>query len=89
MAKRTTITIETSSLLILQGKSSNREWCPQCAAEAEMIAIESLGLVSNLHRTELEEWINSGEIHRSQNADGAPLICLNSLLARVQNKKIS
>jgi len=32
----------------------------------------------------LEEWMNSGELHRSQTPDGSTLICLNSLLAWVQ-----
>jgi hypothetical protein len=92
MAKRarttiTKITIETESLLILQGRASRRAWCPLCAAEAEMIALESLGVVSNLDRLALEEWLNSGDLHCSRSADGSAQICLNSLLARVQKTK--
>ena len=85
MAKQTKITIETDSLLILRGRSSTRAWCLQCHADAEMIALENVGVVSNLNRTALEAWLNSGELHRSQAADGSVLVCLNSLLARVQN----
>jgi hypothetical protein len=84
MAKQTRITIETDSLLILRGRSSRRTWCSRCAAEVEMIALEETGVISNLERPELEEWLNSGELHRLQAADGAALTCLNSLLARVQ-----
>lgn len=87
MAKQTTITIETDSLFILRGQTSNRAWCPLCVAEAEMIEVENLRVVSNLERTGLEEWLNSAELHRSQSPNGSALICLNSLLARVQNKK--
>jgi hypothetical protein len=92
MAKRprfttTKITIETESLLILRGRASRRAWCPLCAAETEMIALESLGVVSNLDRSALEAWLNSGELHRSQAIDGSAQICLNSLLARVQKTK--
>ena len=89
MAKQTKITIETDSLLILRSRSSRRAWCPLCSAEGEMIALESVGLVSNLERPALEEWLNAGELHRSQSGDGSVLICLNSLLARVQKTKIS
>ena len=64
MAKQTTITIETDSLLILRGRSSTRAWCPLCAAEVEMIALEDTGVISNLERPALEEWLNSGELHR-------------------------
>lgn len=87
MAKQMTITIETDSLLLLRGRTSHRAWCPLCAAEGEMIEVENLRVVSNLERIQLEEWLNSAELHRSQSADGSALICLNSLLARVQNKK--
>jgi hypothetical protein len=88
MAKQTKITIETDSLLILRGRSSVRAWCSRCAAEVEMIALEDMGVISNLERPELEEWLNSGELHRLQAADGSALTCLNSLLARVQKTTI-
>jgi hypothetical protein len=84
MAKQTRITIETDSLLILRGRSSLRAWCSRCAAEVEVIALEETGVISNLERPELEEWLNAGELHRLQAADGSTLTCLNSLLARVQ-----
>jgi hypothetical protein len=84
MAKRTRITIETNSLLIVRGRSSLRAWCSQCAAEAEMIALDDVGVISNLDRVELEQWLNSGELHRLQAADGTALTCVNSLLAQVQ-----
>jgi hypothetical protein len=88
MAKQTRITIETDSLLILRGRSSLRAWCSQCAAEVETIALEDMGVVSNLEPHELEEWLNSGDLHRLQAADGSALTCLNSLLARVQKTTI-
>lgn len=85
MAKQTTVTIKTDSLLILRGRSSRRAWCPRCAAEVEMIAMKDTGVISNLDELALEEWLSSEELHRSQAADGSVLTCLNSLLARVQN----
>jgi hypothetical protein len=87
MSKQTKITVETESLLILHGRNSRRMWCPQCAAEGEVIALEEVGIISNLDRSAFEEWINSGELHRSEIPNGSTLICLNSLLARVQKPK--
>jgi hypothetical protein len=89
MSKQTKITIETESLLILRGRNSSRTWCPQCAAEAEVIALEEVGVISNLDRSAFEEWVNSGELHRSETPNGSTLICLKSLLARVQKTKPS
>lgn len=89
MAKPTKITVETDSLMIVQGRNSRRSWCGRCGAEAEMIAIESVGVITNLDRSALEEWLNSGTLHRSQSANGSEQICLNCLLASVLKTKIS
>ena len=62
MAKRTRITIETDSLLILRSRRSRRAWCPRCLAEADMIALDEVGVISNLERPALEEWLNSEEL---------------------------
>lgn len=88
MPKHTRITIETESLLILRGRNSQRAWCPHCAALAEVIALEEVGVISNLDQSAFEQWVNSPELHRSKTPTGSTLICLNSLLARVQKTKI-
>lgn len=83
MAKRTRITIQTESLLIVRGGTSLHTWCPQCAAEADFIPIEGVGIVSNLSPPELRGWIESEDLHHSTAADGSLLICFNSLLRRL------
>ena len=87
MAKHTKITIETDSLLVLRGRKALRARCPQCAAESEMIPFGSIGVISNLTPAEVEIWLESEAIHRSQATDGTSMICLNSLLKRVQKAK--
>jgi len=87
MSRQTKITIETDCLLVLRGRNSLRAWCPQCAAEGEMIPIEGVGVISNLSPVEVEAWLASESIHRSQAADGGLVICLNSLLKRIQKTK--
>jgi hypothetical protein len=87
MAKHTKITIESESLLILRGRSSLRAWCPECGAEGEMIRLDELGVVSNLAPPEVAAWIQSEALHHSKAADGADLICLNSMLKRMRNAK--
>ncbi len=89
MGRQTKITIETDSLLVLRGEGSRRAWCERCAAEGEMIALESMGVISNLDPSAVEEWLNCGELHRSEAADGSVVICLKSLLARAQISKAS
>jgi hypothetical protein len=83
LAKRTILTIETESLLVVRGNGASRSWCVQCAAQTEMIALTNLGVVTNLDRCGIEEWLNSGDLHRSVASDGSAVVCLNSLLAHV------
>jgi hypothetical protein len=87
MAKQTKITIETDSLLILRGRTPVRAWCQHCNAESEMVPLEGVGVISNLPAPEVEAWIESEDLHRSPAPDGGTLICLNSLLKRVQKSR--
>jgi hypothetical protein len=87
MAKQTTITIETSSVLILRARSSCRAWCPQSAAEGEMVAFDKTNVISNLDERAVEQWLHSGALHRINGPDGSSLICLDSLLACLQSAK--
>ena len=87
MARRTKIRIETESLLILRGRSTGRAQCQQCAAEVEVIALEDIGLISNMERSALEEWLNSANLHCLEAVEGSTLICLNSLLIRMQKTR--
>jgi len=89
MAKPTKITIETNSLMIVRGRNSTSAWCPLCGAEAEMVALGSIGVITNLDQLALEAWLNSDALHRFRGSDGSEQICLNSLLARVLKTKIS
>jgi hypothetical protein len=84
MSKETKITIESDSLLIVRGRSSLRAWCPDCASEVEMIPLDGVGVISNLVPPEIEAWIQSEDLHHAQTADGAPLICMNSMLKRIR-----
>jgi hypothetical protein len=80
MAKTTTVTIESTSLMVVRARGSMRTWCPLCGSEAEMVSVQNLGVVSNLDGPAIEQWLNSGQLHHAQAADGSPAICLNSLL---------
>ena len=86
MARQTKITIETDSLLVLRGCKSLRAWCPECGAESEMIPLDGVGVISNLEPREVEAWIQSEDLHRVVSAESAALICLNSMLKRIQKR---
>lgn len=87
MAKRIRIMIETDSLLVLRGRTLLRAWCPQCGAEVEMIPLNEVGVVSNLSPAEVQTWMESPDLHLTKTADGAALICLNSMLQRIRRTR--
>lgn len=82
MAKLTKITIEFDSLLVLRGRQSLRAWCPECGTVGEIVRLDEIGVISNLASPEVEAWIHSEAVHHLKAADGADLICLNSILKR-------
>jgi len=86
MSRETKITIETDSLLILRGRTSLRAWCPGCASEVEMIPVNGVGVISNLTPPEVEAWMQSEDLHHTTAANGDPLICMNSMIKRIQKK---
>jgi hypothetical protein len=46
-----------------------------------------MGLLSKLDQLAVAQWLASSDLHWSEAPDGTALLCLSSLLARVQNTK--
>ena len=82
MAKKTRVTIETETLLVLRAQKQLRAWCPQCGAEVEMIRLDEAGVISNLSPAGVEAWMPAENLHRCLSVDGALLVCLDSMLKR-------
>ena len=81
MARKTTITIETSSRVVVRTVGSTRVWCPQCGAEADFIAVGNSDAAPQGAWT---AWLESASLHRLVASDGGTLLCLESLLALMQ-----
>ena len=65
MAKRTTITIETNSLLIVRARTARRAWCPECGAVAEMVTSAMPAVPPDPSQHAVEKWLNSMNLHRA------------------------
>jgi hypothetical protein len=85
VTKRTTITVATESLLVLRTRGAQRVWCSRCGAEVEMIA-PGTPLTSSILR-DVQQLLESGQLHQFEAADGSARLCLNSLLAFVRKTK--
>jgi len=86
MARQTTIKIATESLILLSSSSTRRSWCPICAAEEEMLSLEIARALCSEKSELLEDWLASARVHHARATDGSCLICLRSLVDRLQNK---
>jgi hypothetical protein len=86
--KRTVrITIDTSRLLVVLRGTSARSWCGQCAAEVDMIPLESAAELAQVGAESLQHLLDREQFHYSQ--PGGPVrICLNSLLKSIQKKSL-
>ena len=69
-----------------RGKRRPGRDCSRCGSEVEMIPLDGVGVISSLAPPEVEAWIQSEDLHHTMAADGDPLICLNSMLKRIQKK---
>lgn len=52
-----------------------------------MIPLHEVGVISNLSQAEVQAWLASEGLHHLRTVDGAPMICLNSLVKRVHKAK--
>lgn len=82
MARKTTITIETCSRVVLRAGGVVRAWCSICGAESEFIVIDSQ--FPGSESPWAQALLNSAPLHRLDAGNGPTLICLQSLLALAQ-----
>jgi hypothetical protein len=86
--KRTVrITIDTSRLLIVLRGTSARAWCEQCAAEVDLVPVQSAAELVQVDAETFQHLLDREQFHHSQ--PGGPVrICLNSLLNSIQKKSL-
>lgn len=87
MKKRKTlkVTIEKERLLFVARCRRRLEgWCEGCRAEVKMLRVEEAALLAGVSQRFVFRWIESGYIHFAETADGALLVCLDSLLAEAR-----
>ncbi|MBC7929844.1 MAG: hypothetical protein H7Z38_04675 [Rubrivivax sp.] len=80
MKRRTEITIETERVVMLEGgREDVVQWCEKCGAESRLIAPDTAATLLGVHPQVILRWAEAAGLHFAGGADGAPLLCLNSL----------
>jgi hypothetical protein len=78
--KRTEITVETDRILIIRRRRVIRGWCQECGAEVDLVTLQDAGAIAKMSLAALQDRPQAQALHFCQGLDGAPLICLESLL---------
>jgi hypothetical protein len=77
---RTEITIETDRVLMIRRRRSVRFWCEECGSQVDMLDMGQAEALTGLSRQVLRDRAAAGSCHVHRRADGASLVCLESLL---------
>ena len=78
--ERTEITIQTDRLLIIRRGRSTPAWCRECGREVEMVEFSQAGALTGNSQPLLPDSAKSHGWHVSEDQNGSPLICLESVL---------
>jgi hypothetical protein len=79
--KKTTITFETERLLVISGPRSRAlNWCPRCNQLVRSVTTEDAAILADVSLAVICREVDADRLHAMPTADGAPLICLNSIM---------
>jgi hypothetical protein len=81
--KKTEITIETEKILTIRRRRSLRAFCPDCGCEVDMVSLAEVGALTGMPQRTLADAKSLQGWHVSEDADGLPVICLQSLLKAI------
>ena len=77
--RRTEVTIETDRVLVIR-RHSTRVWCQECAREVDMVGLADASVLTGITEQGMRHGAQAWKWHLSEGQDGAPVICLESLL---------
>lgn len=89
--KRAKITIERERLLVIGNRRLLERRCEFCRADVKMIGLDQAAGIATISQREIFRLVENGLLHFAETAEGALLICLESLrqtsLARMTNAR--
>lgn len=85
--KKTRITIETETRLILRHATIVPGWCPFCRTQVDVVTLDNDLDAPPLTAAQIQERFGISGLHSWVSATGQPEICLLSLFERLERKK--
>lgn len=78
--ERAEITVLTDRVLVIRRRRIGRGWCSQCCSEVDMLSLEEAAVVAGASGPSLRQDLQAQAWHFCDGSDGAPRVCLDSLL---------
>jgi len=78
--RKITITIETEQLLVIRKRRKVRAWCAACGGQSELATLEEACALTANDADAIYQLIVKEKLHSVSAPDGAPLVCLRSLI---------
>jgi hypothetical protein len=69
-------------IAIYAGGRCPTAWCEACGSEVRFFTPEAAAAVAGVTKRTMYQWVETGKVHFTETAQGATLICINSLLRR-------
>jgi excisionase family DNA binding protein len=78
--KRTEITIETDRVVVIRGRRrSGHAYCERCDKLVEMVTVDEAASFAGVSSRSIFRWVEDGELHFIETANGHLLVCLDSI----------
>ncbi len=83
--RRTEVTVETDEILIISAQRSFGEFCRECREGLTLVTSEQAALLTSVGEDRIRAWAESGLIHHTRTVNGVLLVCLKSVVARLDS----
>ena len=79
--KRSVITIETHEVWVIRNPAPQAvlSFCPACGVETRMLEPVEAARLARVSLRTIYRWVEEGQLHFTETADGELFICFNSL----------
>jgi len=78
--RRIQITIQTDQVVTIRRRGCIRRWCPECGSDVDVVDILQAEALAGAAQPKLRDCAEDARWHSVEGSDGAPLVCLESVL---------
>ena len=79
MLKRTEITIETETLLVVRSSEARPEWCSRCGQVVAALTVDAAARAVAVRSRAIFRWVEEGLVHYGETPQGLLWICPASI----------